>query len=335
VVAVAGLGYMFTHQASAPDVELMPGVSLAPSQVPAVVAALADANLKDCQVRGAKIYVPQGRVTEYVAALAHSKAMPSPLGNAQREALSAGSPWDIGSQRDRQRLMIAKQDELHNAICLMPGIESASVLFDESKPGGLQEKVLTVLVTVKPTGTGELDEKTVSAIRKMMPAAFAGLKLENVTVADLNGRTWCGTDQVRAETSAEIQNHVAPLLPATEGATKAAEPTLPSFGQNVLNWAIRSRGTLTMIGLALVSVLALRSMLRAGRPDEPQATAATGDADDAIQDEHNRHAEQPDAPQPRRLHASGPSPSEELSAIVADDPETAANVLRSWIGQGV
>ena len=145
------LGYMLTHQASAPDVELMPGVSLTPSQLPAMVAALADANLKDCKVRGTKIYVPQGRVTEYLAALAKAKAMPPPLGNAQREALSAGSSWDIGSQRDRQRMKIAKQDELQKAICMMPGIESASVLFDESKPGGLQEKVLTV------RGTGQTD----------------------------------------------------------------------------------------------------------------------------------------------------------------------------------
>ena len=111
VVAAAGLGYMLAHQAPAPDVELMPGVSLAPSQLPAIVMALADANLKDCKVRGSKIYVPQNRLAEYLAALAKAKATPPPLGNAQRDALSAGSPWDIGSQRDRQRMMVAKQED--------------------------------------------------------------------------------------------------------------------------------------------------------------------------------------------------------------------------------
>lgn len=100
VVAAAGLAYMLACPASVPDVELLPGMSLAPNQMSAMVAALADANLKDCSTRGTKIYVPQNRVTEYLAVLANAKAMPAPLGNAQREALSNGSAWEVGSQRD-------------------------------------------------------------------------------------------------------------------------------------------------------------------------------------------------------------------------------------------
>ena len=82
-------------------------------------------------------------------------------------------------------MKIARQEELQKAICKMSGIESASVLFDEYRPGGLKEKVLTAVALVKPLGTNRLDAATMAVIRNMM-APFAGLKLENVTVSDLN-----------------------------------------------------------------------------------------------------------------------------------------------------
>lgn len=514
--ALAGLGYLLTRQASAPDAELMPGVSVSASQLPAMLSALAAANLKGYEVRGTKIYVPRGQEAECLAALATAKALPPALGTAQREAANSGSLWDVGSQRDRQRWLIAKQDELQKGICKMPGIESASVLFDEFKPGGFKEKVTTVVVLVKPTGAGQLDEATVMAIRKMMPGAFAGLKLENVTVADLNGRTWYGNpddtgggdnlyislkraceqdlkakilnalgfvpnvtvevsmeldrqrvvrtkqvkrafevpgdrqessddrrpragdgqagrvsasgqrpntalvlqalfgpargdeegaepaglvgsreqvekeslghapisarvavgvpqsyfkkiwqeknpaepgsppkappptdlDQIRAEVSAEIQRHVAPLLPPTEGVANAAalvtvtpfqdlpapESPTPSFGQTALTWAGESWGTLSMIGLALVGLLVLRSMVRAA-PAAPLPTVPVNRAtdDDAGADDQGPAADS----HRRQFGAAGLSPREELSALVEDDLETAVNVLRSWIGQGV
>ena len=36
----------------------------------------------------------------------------------------------------------------------------------------------------------------------------------------------------------------------------------------------------------------------------------------------------------RRFTGSGPSLRDELSELVQEDPDTAANILRSWIGQG-
>jgi flagellar M-ring protein FliF len=35
----------------------------------------------------------------------------------------------------------------------------------------------------------------------------------------------------------------------------------------------------------------------------------------------------------RRMTGSGPSLRDELSELVKDDPDSAANILRSWIGQ--
>ena len=229
---------------------------------------------------------------------------------------------------------------------MMSGIESASVFFDESKPGGLQDKVLTVLVTVKPLGTNGLDEKTVSAIRKMMPAAFAGLKLENVTVADLNGRTWCGTDQLREETSAEKDKHAAPLVPKPAGATtprtgqrdhlpSTAPPpklTVLGFGRNVLDWVNQSRSTLGIIGLGLVCVLALRSMIRAGRQADRQATPAGSDMSDAPQDEA---IEPTEATPPAPLARFRPVAQRGAFRNRRRRPRDGRQCAASWIGQGV
>ncbi len=111
--ALLGLGYLFAHPITTPDVDLMHGVPIAASQLPAMHAALAAANLKGYQVReearGLAIYVPRGQEAEYMAALAKAKALPPELGAREREAASAGSPWDVGTQRDRERMMIAKQ----------------------------------------------------------------------------------------------------------------------------------------------------------------------------------------------------------------------------------
>ena len=170
----------------------MHGLPLAAGQLPAMEAALAKANLKGYEVRGTSIFVPRGQEADYMAALAAGNALPPNFGAAQHQAVNGGTMFDFGPQRD-QRMRIAKQDELAQGICKMPGIESAYVLYDvDSKPGAFKEKVITATAMVKPAGAGQLDEALVSAIRKMVAGAIAGLKPENVAVADLTGRTWYG-----------------------------------------------------------------------------------------------------------------------------------------------
>ena len=125
-----------------------------------------------------------------MAALTDAGALPRDLGSAQRDAVNQSSFLDIGFERDRTRLKIAKQDEVAAAIRRKPGIEDASVIYDEeTKPSFGHEKQMTALVNVKPAGNLPLDELQVSDIRKIVAAPKAGLKEENVTVADLNGRT--------------------------------------------------------------------------------------------------------------------------------------------------
>jgi flagellar biosynthesis/type III secretory pathway M-ring protein FliF/YscJ len=158
--------------------------------------------------------------------------------------------------------------------------------------------------------------------------------------------------QIEAECCARIQKHVATLLPLPESATKAAElvtvttfqpiptqePPPPDFNQNLLTWLRQSWTTLGMIALALVSLLVLRSMVRA-RPaaantqtmsvgvhldDELDIRADSGTADDK---------REPAIPAPHtRFDGAGSPLREELSELVETDPDAAVNVLRNWIG---
>jgi flagellar M-ring protein FliF len=193
VVVLLSAGYMAMHQGSSPEVDLMHGVPLAAGQLPVMEAALAKANLRGYEIRGTSIFVPRGQEAAYMTALVDAKVLPPNPGAAQRDAINGGTPFEFGPQRD-QRMIFAKQQELANSICQMPGIESALVLYDsDNKPGGFRDKVITATVTVKPVGANRLDDALVSSIRNMVARAFAGMKPEDVAVTDLAaGRTWCG-----------------------------------------------------------------------------------------------------------------------------------------------
>lgn len=195
VVVVISLGYLFQHQVSGPDVFLMNGEPIPPSYLPAMEAAFAKANLNSYSIEGARIRVPRGQQASFMAALADSKALPPNFGSALREAQNSGNVFESPKQRE-QRIKTALQEELSLIIRSMKGIESAYVLYDtETKPGLSREKLVTASVSVKPLGSEQLEESQVSSIRHLVAGSIAGLKAENVTVADLNGRVFHGDPQ--------------------------------------------------------------------------------------------------------------------------------------------
>jgi flagellar M-ring protein FliF len=154
-------------------------------------------------------------------------------------------------------------------------------------------------------------------------------------------------DAIRTEESAKIQKCVAPLLPPAKNGTdpgelvtitslqdiKPGEIPLPGSGEKVLVWLSHYWSTLGLIGLGLVSLVVLRSMVRAvPGTAEPAAVQQMRVAAEP----EARPAESPEsvaARRLRRLTSGGPSLRDELSDLVKEDPDAAANILRSWIGQ--
>lgn len=192
VAVVVMLGYLGSHRGERQYVDLMHGVSVNAAQLPAMEAAMAKAKLEDHQIRGNSIHVPRGREAVYMAALADAGALPPNFGDAITEAIRDSNLFM--SSRDREELTKkATQAELSLMIRSMKGIENAYVLYDiDKRPGGFSKKLITATVSVKPAGTDQLHESRVSAIRHLVAGAIAGLKPEDVTVSDLNGRTWHG-----------------------------------------------------------------------------------------------------------------------------------------------
>lgn len=108
----------------------------------------------------------------------------------------------------------------------------------------------------------------------------------------------------------------------------------PGVADKALFWLSQSWSTLGTIGLGMVSLLMLRSVVKAVPSAEtPRADAASLPTPAEGEDEPAMPAEQQEAAaRLKRRAKSGPSLRDELVDIVREDPDAAANILRNWIG---
>ena len=165
---------------------------------------------------------------------------------------------------------------------------------------------------------------------------------------------------IEAAETKRIKDHVVQLIPNSGDANNPIDPATlvtvtafshvampdvlgPSFMEKATDWLAQSWSTVALLGLGVFSLLMLKSFVSAvpvtAEPQiqsttihEDEETArettaaspagATGDAGAKPKSQRTLH---------RRL-GSGPSLREELIEMVREDPEAAANILRSWIG---
>ncbi|HEX3998329.1 MAG TPA: flagellar M-ring protein FliF C-terminal domain-containing protein [Pirellulales bacterium] len=168
---------------------------------------------------------------------------------------------------------------------------------------------------------------------------------------DVNALATIETDEKK-----KIQEFVAqliPLPPRTEGAPIEVTPLVtvmtfqhipstpiqpPSVAEKGLSWLGQYWSTLGTLGLGMVSLLVLRSMVRSVPATEsprsaPAASPAAIAQSQASEGQEATTAEvQEAAAKLKRRVKSGPSMRDELVEIVREDPDAAANILRSWIG---
>ena len=153
-------------------------------------------------------------------------------------------------------------------------------------------------------------------------------------------------DQIRVEESANIQQCVATLLPRAKTAASpanmvtvtayqeipAAPPSAPALGWNIRSWVVQSWKILAGIGFAIVCLLVLRSMVWA-KPAETDELATVTVSELAVDVAPAKTARVASPHWRRDAAVADRSLREELSELVEEDPETAANILRNWIGQ--
>lgn len=152
-------------------------------------------------------------------------------------------------------------------------------------------------------------------------------------------------DQIEQAEKDKIKNQIAGLIPQPDTTSdsrplvtvntfhRLAQAELPAepVADKALAWVLGNWATIGMVALALVSLLMVRSIVRAGPPlppppelklpdlGEPAPPAVAAEADGGKRNRLKRRS-------------GGQSLREELVEIVREDPDTAANILRGWIG---
>jgi flagellar M-ring protein FliF len=154
----------------------------------------------------------------------------------------------------------------------------------------------------------------------------------------------------RKQITLDVKGVVTPLLPKQLAVNNFSDVSVsffesltpetteaPSTASNAMVWASQNFNTLTMAGVALVSLVMLRSMVKGVPASEPSSAAGspTLSLAGAIPAEAKGEApqeEEPEDPQRPRLRLKkGKSLSDELTLIVKEDPDSAAAILRTWI----
>lgn len=119
--------------------------------------------------------------------------------------------------------------------------------------------------------------------------------------------------------------------------TPAIEP--PSMASNAMAWAGRYWSTLAMLGVAMFSLMVLRNVVKsAPTGDTGVAAAAAGPAltlhtEVTSKGAAGTAADEPGDDRPRLRLKKGKSVKDDLVDIVREDPDAAAEILRSWIGK--
>jgi type III secretory pathway lipoprotein EscJ len=191
-IVAASIGWSFWLLRDRPlsdEVELLPGTVLPYTEMAVVEAALDKAQLTDHRTDDGRIWVPRSRHGTYQRALVEAQALPQRFGSSLHRVLEKNSPWQ-STKSQQQAYRVAIQDELKQVICAMPGIEDASVLYDEEQRTGLEGGVAstvvrTASVNVRTRPDAELEPQRVQAIRVSVAAAIAGLSADRVAVIDL------------------------------------------------------------------------------------------------------------------------------------------------------
>lgn len=151
-------------------------------------------------------------------------------------------------------------------------------------------------------------------------------------------------EQFRAEVKTDIESIVKPLLPKLqlgENQFKQVSVTFvtdlppaelpePSVAAGALGWVGSHADTLAMAGLAVVGLVMLRSMVNAAPKDRP-ASAVPALQLDGQRLEDAPEANEDEGQRPKLKLRKADTLKDDLSEMVASDPDAAAAILRAWI----
>jgi flagellar M-ring protein FliF len=258
-----------------------------------------------------------------------SAAVQSSVGGGGQPGLTAQGPNRQGVLPELQRQKESETTTTDGEIEYFVGEERR--IFQRT---GLTPKEVWATVTIPQSYLQEI-------WKQQNPNAKEPPKPDDLTIVETKVRT-------------NVENIVEPLLPRQnkgEDSFKQVKvvfldslprPTIeaPSFADTAFAQLGRHANTLLMVGVAVFSLLVLRSVVRAVPVGGGSADAAglgastlTVHADDAA-DAGSAGSGDADEPKRSRLRIKkGNSLKDDLVTLVQEDPDAAAAILRSWIGK--
>lgn len=238
-------------------------------------------------------------------------ANPNAIGNSAQSVnnqVIAGEP--ATETRSDKRLENSRQLTSSQKAPLVPNIVTASI----DIPSSYYVKVWKEL---NPPEKGAKDEKKPDA---------AELK------------------KIEEETKLNIEKSVASIIPSAPGGQKSvtvttftelATPPLagPSTAETATSWLGSNWQTIAMIGVALGSLVFLRGMINAAPPEPTPSAESAAALKIARTEDHEPDSRDESEAKKRTFRKSGPNLRAELTDLVKEDPDTAANILKAWIGE--
>ncbi|QDU55321.1 flagellar M-ring protein FliF C-terminal domain-containing protein [Aeoliella mucimassa] len=112
-------------------------------------------------------------------------------------------------------------------------------------------------------------------------------------------------------------------------AVKRKAPPGPTMAESAMAWAGRYWGSVSMLGLAAVSLLMLRSALKPAKDADPTGSLEIDFGAPQYAEGTARESEENERPKLKIKKTD--SLKEDLSDMVREDPDAAANILRAWI----
>jgi flagellar M-ring protein FliF len=207
VITVALIGSLLVHWARKPDMTVLYH-GLAPSEAYSIVEKIAENNIAyELRDGGTTICVPKQNVYELRIALAKEGL---PADNQSGYKIFDEEKIGISPFVENVNLKRALQDELAKSIQLIDGVAHARVHIVDADEGLFSSKEnptsASVVLRIKPGYS--VSSINIAAITHLVSGAVKGLKAENVTVIDSQGRLLSGdTDPTITAGAGTVQDY--------------------------------------------------------------------------------------------------------------------------------
>jgi len=249
-----------------------------------------------------------------------NKPAPGGRPGAVPNEVPSNTPRDIASltrqesstdeSREEQVAVAGHEQTTHKKAPLIPTTVTAIVLVPKSYFAKLWEQRNPTPAGAEPKAPTQAD---------LQPIELAVAETIRKTVDKLSPPP---ADAAATTPRVEVASYDDLPAPAIEPPTAVATATA---------WFADNWRSLALVGGGLLSLLMLRSLVRSGTPASPPAVAAAVPL---------KAADEPGEAEPepapiilnRRTQSTGANLRDELTAMVREDPDAAANVLRNWIG---